>query len=494
MAARKFTIDHEYLKQLAKRLGRPFSTLYVLSSSNDPFIADTPNRQAVAEWLADIWDRLAVASGAHVRRVFYRMVSQKPLFQMPNGKPFLNTDDCWNYLCNAARDARYLDLIDDELSDRRSAEPVLNLDDKPASEGSFNVETGNLFASISLDLPALALARPHVPQPYHVEIWCEKSTMNDILMPLGVRYGINIVTGVGELSLTRCIELVARARASGRPVRILYVSDFDPGGMSMPVAVARKIEFYVRSHDETLDIQVRPVVLTEEQCIEYRLPRIPIKASEHRGAKFEERFGEGMTELDALEALHPGELQRILVTEIERYYDDELDDEIANEVEKLEDEIRQTTARVHRSHAKDIAALKAEQKKVAAVIDAAKKKMAPILRKIERDLDAADISIPDWPQPREGDEDDDPLFNSTRDYVEQVDRYKEHQGTPTGHKTTTKVCEICGKSYTTMRSNSRACSKECRTRLRYLPGGERNPNGAPEQVKNPKPVRLAKRK
>ena len=134
------------------------------------------------------------------------------------------------------------------------------------------------------------------------------------LMPLGVRYGINIVTGVGELSLTRCIELVARARASGRPVRILYVSDFDPGGMSMPVAVARKIEFYVRSHDETLDIQVRPVVLTEEQCIEYRLPRIPIKASEHRGAKFEERFGEGMTELDALEALHPGELQRIFVT------------------------------------------------------------------------------------------------------------------------------------------------------------------------------------
>ena len=59
-------------------------------------------------------------------------------------------------------------------------------------------------------------------------------------------------------------------------------------------------------------------------------------------AKFEERFGEGMTELDALEALHPGELQRILVTEIERYYDDGLDDEIANEVEKPEDEIRQT--------------------------------------------------------------------------------------------------------------------------------------------------------
>ena len=360
MAARKFTIDHEYLKQLARQLGRPFSTLYVLSSSNDPFIADAPNRQAVAEWLADIWDRLAVASGAHVRRVFYRMVSQKPLFQMPNGKPFLNTDQCWNYLCNATRDARYLDLIADELSERRSAEPVINLDDKPASDGSFNIETGNLLANVFINLPALSLTRPHVPQRYQVEIWCEKSTMNDILMPLGERYGINIVTGVGELSLTRCTELVARARASQRPVRILYVSDFDPGGMSMPVAVARKIEFYVRSQDETLDIQVRPVVLTHTNNASNIGCRIPIKASEHRGAKFEERFGEGMTELDALEALHPGELRRILVTEIERYYDDGLDDEIANEVEKLEDEVRQATASVHRRHAKGIAALKAD--------------------------------------------------------------------------------------------------------------------------------------
>ena len=31
MAARKSTIDREYLKQLAKRLGRPLETLYVLS-------------------------------------------------------------------------------------------------------------------------------------------------------------------------------------------------------------------------------------------------------------------------------------------------------------------------------------------------------------------------------------------------------------------------------------------------------------------------------
>jgi phage gp46-like protein len=36
----------------------------------------------------------------------------------------------------------------------------------------------------------------------------------------------------------------------------------------------------------------------------------------------------------------------------------------------------------------------------------------------------------EWPEPAEADEDLDPLFDSTREYVEQMDRYKEHQGKP----------------------------------------------------------------
>ena len=79
----------------------------------------------------------------------------------------------------------------------------------------------------------------------------------------------------------------------------------------MPVAVARKIEFEIRSNDLDIDIQVRPIILTHKQCKKYRLPRTPIKETERRAAHFEARFGEGATELDALEALHPGELHGI---------------------------------------------------------------------------------------------------------------------------------------------------------------------------------------
>ena len=64
---------------------------------------------------------------------------------------------------------------------------------------------------------------------------------------------------------------------------------------------------------------------TRKQCIEYKLPRTPLKETERRAARFQERFGEGATELDALEALHPGELRRIIETEIARYHDCDID-------------------------------------------------------------------------------------------------------------------------------------------------------------------------
>jgi hypothetical protein len=46
-------------------------------------------------------------------------------------------------------------------------------------------------------------------------------------------------------------------------------------------------------------------------------------------------------------------------------------------------------------------------------------------------VDAPNPDGHDWPEAREANEDDDPLFDSTRDYIEQMDRYKEFQGKPT---------------------------------------------------------------
>ena len=70
----------------------------------------------------------------------------------------------------------------------------------------------------------------------------------------------------------------------------------------MPVAVAHQIEFWLQDYTPGADINLTPLALTRDQVITYQLPRIPIKESDARKAGFEERYGAGAVELDALEA------------------------------------------------------------------------------------------------------------------------------------------------------------------------------------------------
>src|SRR5947199_4166668 len=166
--------------------------------------------------------------------------------------------------------------------------------------------------------------------------------MNDVLVPLCRSYSANLQTGLGELSITATLALVRRLQEAEKPARILYVSDFDPAGQSMPVAVARKIEYFVRTFGLNVDVRVFPVVLTLEQIQYYTLPRTPIKETERRRVGFEGRYGEGAVELDALEALYPGELQALLSQDIESYYDVTL----AGRVEAAEMQVQERLQRI----------------------------------------------------------------------------------------------------------------------------------------------------
>lgn len=245
------------------------------------------------------------------------------------------------------------------------------------------------------------------------------------------------------MSITHCWKLIQRALASQRPVRILYISDFDPAGRGMPVACARKIEFFIQRDDLSLDVQLRPVALTPEQCAHYRLPRTPIK-DEARAERFETLHGEGATELDALEALQPGELLRILEHEIQRYYDPQLQRRITRTANQFQRSLSAVRAEVVSQHADEHDAIEAEHDDLIEQCNATLAQYQEPLQQVEdrfRDLQATiidelddatpDLDAIEWPEPKEGDEDDDPLFDSTRDYLDQVARYKEHQGKST---------------------------------------------------------------
>src|SRR5437773_4853710 len=163
--------------------------------------------------------------------------------------------------------------------------------------------------------------------------------MNDVLLPLCERYQANLQTGSGELSITATLALAHRLQQANKPARIFYVSDFDPAGQSMPVAVSRKVEYFVRTLSLDLDVRVFPVVLTLDQIHAYGLPRTPIKETERRRLGFESRHGEGAVELDALEALYPGELQAVLSRYIECYYDSSLHERVAESQARLQEDL-----------------------------------------------------------------------------------------------------------------------------------------------------------
>jgi hypothetical protein len=430
-------VNYETVKELAKEQGCSVNDLIVLAPQNDPFYVGTKSDVDKAHWFADIWQRFGYSNGVHLRRVHYQLVSQSTPVILPNGLPYENTEGCWQYMNNASKYARYLGLVDPgAFVDRRNPTPHLFLPDS-YSDPSISVD-GNFYGfDLALpefpSMPDYYLSGYEGEQRYHVEIWAEKTTQDDILLPLCQRYGVNLITGAGELSITATVKLLTERMREDKPLRILYVSDFDPAGLTMPVSVARKLEFFIRESGVSSDVQLHPIVLTPEQVRKYRLPRTPIKDSELRKGRFEETYGAGATELDALEALRPGELARIVAAEIERFYDKSLDQRVYREKSRIWQLLREQRDAVLEQYSEELETLRSEYEGIRAEfqerIASHQERLEALKEAIEIDLESQMPDLTDYPIPpaMDGNEYREPLFDSFRDYVDQLTVYKEFQ-------------------------------------------------------------------
>jgi hypothetical protein len=170
---------------------KTIAELLALHVINDPFYAGMPSRKAGAPWFADHWYREGFTLNTHVRRCHYRLISKDPPPADWNGRPYLNTDSCWHALCRASRDARYLDYVDKEdFADRRNRGAIeQGIEPPPPAE---LIPQGHqahfLHMPEKLPLPTLHLDAETM-QPYHLEIWVEKSTIADIIDEIAARYG-----------------------------------------------------------------------------------------------------------------------------------------------------------------------------------------------------------------------------------------------------------------------------------------------------------------
>jgi hypothetical protein len=324
-------------KAMARHLripGNSAAKLIVLAPDNDPFYRGTATHVRDAEWFAGLWDRFGYSYGVHLRRVHYQILSEELKFA--DGTPYENTERCWGRLCAAGAGARILGLVDVEaFVDRRNPDPVINRmarrDHLHAPWVSFGRASLTLpeldlsgFSDIKLDIGAPAAGGYFYDpddQPVLLEVWVEKSTMGDVLLPLCQGEHANYVEGLGFESITQSVAFLRRAQEHGRPAHILYISDFDPAGAGMPIGVARQVQYWMEQLRINVGVTIDTTALTHDQCVEFKLPRSPIKKDDLRRGGFEARYGAGATELDALEALHPGSLAEIVRHAMEPFVD-----------------------------------------------------------------------------------------------------------------------------------------------------------------------------
>jgi hypothetical protein len=271
-------------------------------------------------------------------------------------------------------------------------------------------------------------------------VWIEKSTMNDVLLPICRRYGVNLVTSVGFQSITSAIHPIKRATQSGKPARVFYISDFDPAGDFMPQSVARQIEYWVKHYAPSADIALQPLALTRPQVVERQLPRIPIKESDLRRSNFEDCYGEGAVELDALETLYPGDLGRLLTEAIIPYRDPDIKrtlDEVEQETDEWVAQSWQMYTEQERAEAEAITAqaqavYEAYRERLEALKRSLDTELAPLQERLDSVWQAIKekaegffIDLPDRPQSELPSPDEAQwLFHSKRKYFEQLNAYK----------------------------------------------------------------------
>jgi len=337
--------SRETLRQEAKDRGITLGDAKVLGE--DPFFTGTDEEYRYAEWAAAAWDTMMEQrrSPIHLRGFHYWLQSMH--YQWPAGKvfsdlPYAQTDpfEEWTWLLWAAKVARYLNIGEwKNLIDFKHPEPddfdLYQVGSNLYQDGSIDVpeliqsRLSNLVEDILEDIKRKAPQYDDMGyQTYHLEVWVEKASMGEFIRPIVRRYQGCYQALVGQSSVEKvnmCYQRCLRAAMAGKKVRIFYISDWDRYGWQMPIAVARKLEFYARNNGG-VDIKLKHIALNEEQVNHFNLPPAP-------------KHGEMVVELDALEAIHPGALANIVRDALQPYRDTEKPRLVRQENERMAQQV-----------------------------------------------------------------------------------------------------------------------------------------------------------
>lgn len=403
----------ERIRQEAKEMGIGLTKARVLST--DPFLVGTDKDYADARWAAGLWDKMMASRGKpiHLRGFHYWVQSRHET--KPDGNKYAQKDASkdWQYLLRCAQMARYLGigswrgLLDLKHPDAKDYDSYF-VGSGLERDGKVNPEEVVSEAVEGIAERIVRTLLNYTPEYrddgfnlYHLEVWCEKNSMGFVIEPQCRKFGACYQPLIGQASIEKVnlsYERAYRAAEAGKRVRIFYISDWDRYGWSMVSAVARKLEFFARQDD--LDIKVSRLGLNDDQIDKYDLPKAP-------------KLGEAVVELDALEAIHPGELGKLVADALEPYFDAESIKVVRAENRRMREVAEQLTSELNDRLAEVFEKTKKEASELANGID--------LSSVIDKEFDA--------PEPEHiiDESDRNWMYDSELSYWEQFDRYMEYK-------------------------------------------------------------------
>jgi len=439
-------MDYYSIRETAKAYKMRVEDFFAMSNDCDPFyIKNNPNKMKLVDWFRCLYDQYwDLLNDKMLRSLHYLLLHH--LVCLPDGTTrYKNLDEHYDMLLDAAKYARYVGVVPFDI-----VQEVHNPVDVYIPESLAVPDI-----SIDKDTPLLGFwPFPYRPkyefsgafpcdQHFVVEIWCEKTYSP--FQALAKQYGAVWQRSTGEQTLACVSDLFERIRTHKRPTRILYISDYDPAGTSMPLTVSRKLEYLIheareKGEDIQDDVRLYTLALTSEQIERFDLPRTPLKKTEKRANIWQAVHGEDAVELNAIEAQpeYRGALVEIVEDAILQYYDTSLHgrvntakQELATNLARIQNEIYQRYPRFAELERR----YEEIEEQVGEYLENMSTETKQILEAIEQEIENETPDMEEYltenPLPTshiKGELPYEPLLDGKRDYFDQLTIYKTHQG------------------------------------------------------------------
>ncbi len=175
-------------------------------------------------------------------------------------------------------------------------------------------------------------------QPIIAEIWIEKDALAKTIEAWVDEVNIRVNRGYSSWTFIyeNVKELKSILNREHEKVVILYLGDLDPSGVDIERFLKEALQYFGLSQDE---VEFKRFAVTPEQVERFNLPPRPEDAETlaklQRDTRMKKYSYDYIVELDALIAYAPEEFRKMLLEEIDRYFDKEIYESVKRKAMKI---------------------------------------------------------------------------------------------------------------------------------------------------------------